>query len=58
MKNVILEVKKLVSEETFKELKNELHTYEDWGSVYDEILKEIEEEEFQNGDHDREDQED
>ena len=45
MKNVILEVKKLVSEETFKELKNELSTYEDWESVYDEILKEIEEEE-------------
>ena len=58
MKNVILEVKKLVSEETFEELKNELHTYEDWESVYDEILKEIEEEEFQNGDRDREDPQD
>lgn len=45
MKNVILEVKKLVSEETFKELKNGLNTYEEWESVYDEILKEIEEEE-------------
>ena len=54
MFNVILEVKKLVSEETFKELKNELHTYEDWESVYDEILKEIEEEELQNSDHDSE----
>ena len=58
MKNVIMEVKKLVSEETFKELRNELHTYEDWDSVYEEILKEIEEEEFQNGDYDREDPED
>lgn len=39
MNNVILEVKKLVSEEKFNELKNELSSYEDFEAVYEEFLK-------------------
>ena len=58
MNNVILEVKKLVSEEKFNELKNELSSYEDFEAVYEEILKEIEEENLKNIDHDSEKNED
>lgn len=46
-KNIIQKVKDLVSEETFTELKKELICYEDWENVYDEIQKEIEEEDNQ-----------
>jgi hypothetical protein len=45
MSNVIQLVKLLVSQETFENLKSELSSYEDWESVYDGIMKEIEEEE-------------
>ena len=44
-KSIVQLVKENVSEDTFKILKKELHTYEDWEAVYDEILREIEEEE-------------
>ena len=48
MNSVIFRVKNLVSEETFNELKNELGSYEEWESVYDEILREIDEEDLSN----------
>ena len=47
-KSVMQLVKSLVSEETFNDLINELHTYEDWEEVYREILKEIDEEDRNN----------
>jgi hypothetical protein len=46
-KNIFQKVKDLVSEETYAELKRELISYEDWENVYDEIQKEIEEEDNQ-----------
>ena len=45
-KSVILEVKELVSKEVFEELKNNLHTYEEWEEVLNEIYIEIQNEEF------------
>ena len=48
MNSVIFRVKNLVNEETFNELKNELGSYEEWESVYDEILREIDEEDLSN----------
>lgn len=47
-KSVIKQVKELVSEETFKTLKNELHTYEEWEMVLAEIWNEIIDEQERN----------
>lgn len=43
--NVIKEVKKLVSEETFNNLRDELVSIGDWKYVYQLIIESLEEEE-------------
>lgn len=43
--NVIKEVRKLVSEETFNNLRDELVSIEDWEYVYQLIIEALEEEE-------------
>lgn len=43
--SVFIKVRALVNEEVYEELKKDLATYEEWESVYESILKEIEDEE-------------